>query len=250
MSRLAIEAAWPTMAAAFLASLVEWLESVSILVLAPAKHRRRQVLLGSCLSLILFFALTGALTATVWCISPDLVQLVLGTLLLLFGLRLLREAVLRAAGVSDANEGEAGWARAMSRLRWHARNGAASTDRIALASVITLLMPKVAAVSFLITEIGAAGGAVLPPAAGASGALFIAIPVGLAVQRWPAPRLRRGLELLSGAWLAGLGTFWSGKGIGASWLGDEAAVMPLVAGFIGMGLILIPLARSRVSGMI
>jgi uncharacterized membrane protein len=89
----------PTVLAAFFASLVEFIEALTIVLAVGAVRGWRGAIGGAALALVVLLLLVVVLGPAITQIPEGYVQLVLGTLLLLFGLRWLRKAVLRAAGV-------------------------------------------------------------------------------------------------------------------------------------------------------
>jgi len=91
--------AGPTVLAAFLASLVEFVEALTIVLAVGAVRGWRGALGGTGLALLVLLALVLALGPALTRIPRDLVQLGVGTLILLFGMRWLRKAILRSAGV-------------------------------------------------------------------------------------------------------------------------------------------------------
>src|SRR5262245_45992369 len=107
----------PTLTAAFLASLVEFVEALTVVLAVGTVRGWRPALFGTGLALgtlaVLVLALGPALTR----IPLDYVQLGVGILLLLFGLRWLRKAVLRAAGVIALHDEEAAYAGETAQLR-------------------------------------------------------------------------------------------------------------------------------------
>ena len=89
----------PTVLAAFMASMVEFVEALTIVLAVGIVRGWRSALLGTGGALGVLLALVALLGPSLARIPLPLVQLVVGTLLLMFGLRWLRKAVLRAAGV-------------------------------------------------------------------------------------------------------------------------------------------------------
>src|SRR6202166_3207873 len=90
---------WPVVTAAFLGSLVEAVETLTIVLAVATVRGWRPAGLGATAGL-------GALALLVVALGPLLdrvplhpLQLVIGVLLLLFGMRWLRKAILRSAGV-------------------------------------------------------------------------------------------------------------------------------------------------------
>src|SRR3982075_735924 len=90
---------WPIMTAAFLASLVEAVEALTIVLAVATVRGWRPAGLGALSGLAVLAAIVVALGPLLDRVPLHLLQLVIGVLLLLFGMRWLRKAVLRAAGI-------------------------------------------------------------------------------------------------------------------------------------------------------
>src|SRR5579872_1350446 len=84
--------------AAFLASLVEFVEALTIVLAVGTTRGWRSALTGAAGGALFLVALTIAFGPAVQSISLSALQLVVGVLLLLFGMRWLRKAILRAVG--------------------------------------------------------------------------------------------------------------------------------------------------------
>ena len=91
--------AWPAAAAAFLASLVEFVEALTIVLAVGAVRGWRGALTGTGAALLVLLLIVAALGPALARVPLDVVQLLVGMLLLLFGMRWLRKAILRSAGV-------------------------------------------------------------------------------------------------------------------------------------------------------
>jgi Ca2+/H+ antiporter, TMEM165/GDT1 family len=89
----------PSVTAAFLGSLVECVEAVTIVLAVGTVRGWRSALVGTAGGLAVLAALVAVLGPTLGIIPVTVLQLVIGVLLLLFGLSWLRKAVLRAAGI-------------------------------------------------------------------------------------------------------------------------------------------------------
>ena len=83
---IAVEAAWTPMLAAFLASLVEFVEALTVVLAVGTVRGWRPALTGTGLAFAVLLALVSVLGPALTHIPLDLVQLVVGTLLLLFGI--------------------------------------------------------------------------------------------------------------------------------------------------------------------
>ena len=89
----------PAITAAFLASLVEVVEAFTIVLAVGTVRGWRPSLIGAGAGLAFLAALVVVLGPLLELVPIRALQLVVGVLLLLFGLRWLRKSILRAAGI-------------------------------------------------------------------------------------------------------------------------------------------------------
>ena len=107
----------PTLLAAFLASLVEFIEALTVVLAVGTIRGWRGALGGTGLALLVLVLLVIVLGPAITQIPQSVVQLALGALLLLFGMRWLRKAILRAAGVIALHDENATYAKESAALR-------------------------------------------------------------------------------------------------------------------------------------
>jgi len=241
---IAIAAAWTPMLAAFLASLVEFVQALTVVLAVGTVRGWRPALTGSALAFSVLLLLVVVVGPALTHIPLDLVQFGVGTLLLLFGMRWLRKAILRAAGVIALHDEEAAFAQESEHMQRLNRNYAAGLDRLAVAAAFKIVMLEGIEVVFIVIAIGAAGQMLLPASVGAVAALAVVILLGVVVHRPLARVPENTLKFAVGVLLSAFGTFWAGAGIGAIWPGGDSALLVLIAVFLGMALALVPLARN------
>ena len=245
MMDMAIEAAWTPMLAAFLASLVEFVEALTVVLAVGTVRGWRGALIGTGLALAVLLALVVVLGPALTRIPLDLVQVVVGTLLLLFGMRWLRKAILRAAGIIALHDEAAAFAHQTQSMQGYGRHLSAGLDRVAVAAAFKIVMLEGIEVVFIVIAIGAAGQMLLPASVGALAALAVVIVLGIVVHRPLARVPENTLKFAVGVLLCAFGTFWAGEGIGVIWPGGDSALLVLIAVFLVMALVLVPLARAR-----
>jgi uncharacterized membrane protein len=235
----------PSMLAAFLASLVEFVEALTIVLAVGTVRGWRGALGGTGLALLTLLGIIVVLGPALTRIPLEAVQLVVGTLLLLFGMRWLRKAILRAAGVIALHDEAAAFARerqALGRLggvagRW---------DRVAVAAAFKITMLEGIEVVFIVIAVGSAGrGLLLPAGIGALAALAVVIALGLALHRPVAMIPENALKFVVGVLLSAFGCFWVGEGIGLAWPGADLAILGLICVFLAAALLAVPLCRTR-----
>src|SRR4051795_10659769 len=128
----------PTVLAAFLASLVEFVEALTVVLAVGTVRGWRPALTGTGLGLAALALLVLGLGPALTRIPLEAVQLAVGTLVLLFGLRWLRKAILRAAGVVPLHDEAAAFAGEAEALR-HRGRAAGGWDGVATAFKIVML---------------------------------------------------------------------------------------------------------------
>jgi Ca2+/H+ antiporter, TMEM165/GDT1 family len=235
--------AGPSMLAAFLASLVEFVEALTIVLAVGTVRGWRGALGGSGAALFVLLAIVAVLGPALTRIPLGFVQLGVGALLLLFGMRWLRKAILRASGVIALHDEAAAFAKETQELRKVAPTGM-GWDKIALATSFKITMLEGIEVVFIVIAIGAGGvGLLLPASIAAVAALILVVVLGLLVHKPLANVPENTLKLLVGVLLSAFGTFWVGEGIGVKWPGEDWSIIGLIAGFLVITWIAVPLCR-------
>jgi uncharacterized membrane protein len=235
----------PSVLAAFFASLVECVEALTIVLAIGSVRGWRSALGGSGMALILLLTIVAAVGPALARIPIGIVQITVGTLLLLFGMRWLRKAILRAVGVVPLHDETAAFAKETARLR--ALGGGGRLDMAAALASFQITMLEGIEVVFIVLAIGAGGAGLLTPASlGALAALLVVLALGLAVHRPLASIPENSLKFVVGILLSAFGTFWVGEGLGISWPGADWAILGLAIGFLFTASLTIWLCRRKV----
>lgn len=245
-----IAGAGVTLTASLLASLVECVEALTVVLAVGSVRGWRSALAGTAAALALLAAIVAALGPALMRIPLRAVQVVVGAMLLLFGLRWLRKAVLRAAGLIPLRDEQAAYRKSADTFR----TGESSTsgwDRVALVACFNITMLEGTEVAFIVLAFAAGGTGLLAPAVlGAVIAALLVILLGLALHRPLARVPENTLKFAVGVLLAAFGTFWVGEGVGLQWPGPaatrpELAIPFLVAAYLCLALWLVPTCRTR-----
>ena len=236
--------AGPTVLAAFLASLVEFVEALTVVLAVGAVRGWRGALGGTGLALLALLAIVVAFGPALTRIPLDLVQLSVGTLLLLFGMRWLRKAILRSAGVLPLHDEEALFAKETASLRGLGSIGQ-GWDRVAVSTAFKITMVEGIEVVFIVVAMGAAGGLLVPASLGALAALALVTALGLVLHRPVAMIPENTLKFVVGVLLCSFGTFRIGEGMGLAWPGKDLSIPALNAGFLAAAVVAIPLCQAR-----
>jgi len=233
--------------AAFVASLVEFAEALTVVLAVGTVRGWRGALGGASLALLVLLALVCLLGPVLTRIRLQAVHLALGSLLLLFGMRWLRKAILRAAGVIPLHDEGALYARQTAALRGALPNGV-GWDRLAIATAFKITMVEGIEVVFIVIAIGAGGANLLPASLGAAAALALVVALGLALHRPVAAIPENTLKFCVGILLCAFGTFWVGEGMDMAWPGDDLALLLLIAFYAGASFAAIRLCGSITLG--
>ncbi|MFI4947655.1 MAG: COG4280 domain-containing protein [Alphaproteobacteria bacterium] len=233
----------PAMTAAFLGSLVEAVEALTILLAVATVRGWRPAGLGALCGLVLLGLAVAVLGPLLTLVPLHLLQFAIGVLLLLFGMRWLRKAILRAAGIIALRDEARAFTRETAELEEQARHHEARLDWLAgLASFKAVLLEGLEVV-FIIIAVSAAGGLLVPASAAALAACLLVVGVGFAVRRPLARVPENTLKFAVGVMLSAFGTFWTGEGLGVAWPGADIAIVAFAALFLALGLAAAALAR-------
>jgi uncharacterized membrane protein len=239
--------AGPTALAAFFASLVEGVEALTVVLAVGTVRGWRTTLLGTGAGIgVLLLAVAILGPALTW-ISLDAVRAVVGTLLLLFGLRWLHKAILRSAGVIALHDEAAIYARQQQALRgMHA--SATRWDTVAFVLAFKSVVLEGTEVVFIVLALAAGRRGLLWPASlGAIAALAAVALAGIAVRRPLARIPENSLKFVVGVLLSAFGTYWAGEGLRAPWPGHDWAILGLIAAYLAVAAVAARLCRWRVA---
>jgi uncharacterized membrane protein len=231
--------------ASFLASLVECVEALTVVLAVGSVRGWRSALTGTATAIAVLLLIIAALGTALARIPLPIVQLVVGTLLLLFGLRWLRKAILRSAGQIPLHDEQAAFQKnteAMHRLGVRP----AKWDKIAFAAAFNITMLEGTEVVFIVIAIGAGHtGMLLPASLGAVAALLVVTALGLILHRPLARVPENTLKFIVGVLLSAFGTFWVGEGLHLEWPGADWSILALIAAYLVLALSIVPLCRGR-----
>ena len=170
----------PSVTAAFLGSLVEFVEALTIVLAVGTVRGWRSALLGTAGGLMVLTALVVVLGPALGVIPITLLQLVIGLLLLLFGMNWLRKAVLRAAGIIPLHDEGEIFRSATATLRPHERQ-AIRWDTIAIVTTFKAVVLE--GLVFIVLAVGTAAHMMVPVSLGAAAAGLVVAVAGVALRR-------------------------------------------------------------------
>jgi len=206
--------------------------------------------IGALAGLVLLALIVLALGPLLDRIPLHLLQVVVGILLLLFGMRWLRKAILRAAGIIPLHDEAAAFATETEELRDQARREEARLDWLAgLASFKAVVLEGLEVV-FIVIAVGSARGLLGQASVGAVAACLVVVTAGLVLHRPLARIPENTLKFAVGVLLSAFRVFWTGEGFGVLWPGGDFAILAFAGLFLMVALSAVALTqRARVAGL-
>ena len=180
---------------------------------------------------MLVVALGPALAA----LPIDTLRLVVGALLLVFGLQWLRKAILRAAGIKALHDESLEYAQQRSAAQ-AAPAAPSGIDGYAFAVAFKGVLLEGLEVAFIVLTFGANQHRVGIAAAAAAAAVVVVVVAGLAVRAPLAAVPENTMKFAVGVMLTSFGMFWGAEGAGARWPGNDAALLVLVPATAAMAV--------------
>ncbi|ESY62744.1 MULTISPECIES: COG4280 domain-containing protein [unclassified Mesorhizobium] len=216
-----------TVSAAFLGSFVEVVEAFTIVLAVGLTRGWRPALTGAALALALLAALVLAFGPLLALVPITALQFTVGVLLILFGMRWLRKAILRSVGIVPLHDEEAAFSKETAALRQQA--GDRRADYLAGLAAFKAVLLEGVEVVFIVIAVGGAHGQTLNAGLGALAAFVLVMIIGLAVHRPLARVPENALKFVVGVMLTSFGIFWTGEGIGADWPGADLTLLAIFA---------------------
>lgn len=235
----------PTILASFMASLVEFVEALTVVLAVGTIRGWKVAITGTASALLLLVVLVLVFGRSLSEIPLPIIQLVVGTLLLLFGLRWLRKAILRSAGVIALHDEVATYAKQTAQLS-QSRPGVQGTwDKVAFLTAFKIVMLEGIEVVFIVIAIGTSGQLIIPASVGAIAALILVVLLGLWLHRPLGNIPENALKFGVGILLAAFGTFWVGEGVHIEWPGADWAIVGLIVGYFIFAHVLLMLCKAQ-----
>ncbi|HEU5349600.1 MAG TPA: hypothetical protein VFU63_13395 [Ktedonobacterales bacterium] len=222
-------AQWAVLVAAFLASAVEFVEAFTIVLVVGITINWRSALAGTTAAVVALAALVGIFgTALVRYVPLDVLRLAVGVLLVLFGLKWLKKAILRYAGLKAMHDEEAIYEEHLAEMRARGEHPQQRVDPFGVATSFKSVLLEGTEVAFIVITFGLAANSIGSAIWGALAACLLVVLVG-ALVRAPLQRVPENtLKFVVGIMLTSFGTFWGGEGIGISWWHEDIFLPILV----------------------
>jgi uncharacterized membrane protein len=231
---------------AFLASGVEMVEALTIVLAVGVTRGWRSTLIGAGTAALLLAALIAALGPAISSVPIDTLRLLVGGLLLVFGLQWLRKAILRASGYKPLHDEAQAFEKERAEAGEAGHGGRAALDWYSFTVSFKGVFLEGLEVAFIVITFGAAQHHGVSTAAAAAAAAFVIVLAAGVVIRAPLSRVPENtLKFVVGLLLSTFGTFWSAEGAGASWPGEDGALLGILALLALASLVAVRLLRRE-----
>jgi uncharacterized membrane protein len=214
----------------FLAASIEVIEMVAIIVAVGVTRQWRGALAGTLAGLLVLAVLIAALGTALQGVPLTPIRLVVGALLLVFGLQWFRKGIRLVS--------RDGWATGIGEQQVEEDVG----DRFDWTGFVLAFRGvslEGLEIAIIVVAFGTAAHAIASAAVAAAASLLLIGALGAASYRLLARIPRRALQLFVGALLTTFGTFWAGEGLRVNWPGNDLSLLWLAAVYVTAGLVLV-----------
>ena len=167
---------------AFLASAVEMVEALTIVLAAGIACGWRSALMGVGAAIVVLAAIVAALGPALAVIPIDALRLAVGSLLLVFGLQWLRKAILRASGYKALHDEDAIFARELEEARHEGSGAGRRFDSYGFTLSFKGVLLEGLEVAFIVLTFGTTQGRIGLAVLGAGAAVVLVAGIGIAVR--------------------------------------------------------------------
>jgi uncharacterized membrane protein len=251
-----LSAAWPVFVAAFLASAVEFVEAFTIVLVVGVTINWRSSLLGAFAAAATLALIIGTLgVALVQYVPLPVLRLVVGIILVLFGLKWLKKSILRYSGLKALHDEEAIFEETQAEVRARGEIIAPRFEPFGVVLSYKSVLLEGLEVAFIVITFGSsAAGGVCSNTCGISSAAIGAAVAGVlvillgAIVRAPLTKIPENtLKFVVGIMLTAFGTFWAGEGFGVNWFFADFFIIVLAALYLLASFVLVLILRQSKS---
>lgn len=244
---------WSSVLSAFLASIVEFVEALTIVLVVGVTINWKSALAGTVAAAAALAALVAIFGVTLVTIIPiEALRLIVGLILMLFGLKWLKKAILRYSGLKAMHDEEAIYEENLREMKARGESLPDKIDGFGFATAFKSVLLEGLEVAFIVVTFGTSaaqneqekGSALLAATLGAAGAALLVIVAGVII-RGPLVRVPENtLKFVVGVMLTSFGTFWGGEGLGLEWPGGDVFLLVLVGLYLLLSFALVTWLRS------
>lgn len=216
----------------FLASTVEFVEALTIVMAVGVTRQWRSTLLGVLTGVVALAVVVGIFgTALVVFVPLNALRLVVGAFLLVFGLQWVRKAIMRASGRKALHDESLIFEKQRALAATQQSSGHGEMDWYSFTVATKGVFLEGLEVAFIVVTFGSNAQNIPLAVLGALAAGIMVISAGIALRRPLSAVPENTMKFIVGLMLTTFGTFWAGEGVGVNWPGSDLAILVILAGF-------------------
>jgi len=213
--------------AVFLASAVEMVEALTIVLAVGHVRGWRSAFQGVVVALLALGALVGAFGPALVHVPLSALRLVVGSILLIFGMQWLRKAVLRSSGLKSKHDEDAIYRATVAELE--AQGQATGHDQVAFVVAFKGVFLEGLEIVITVLTLGTSAHRLGLAVIVAAIAVVLVGVVGVIVAKQLSSVPENAMKMTVGIMLVSYGTFWTGEGLHVRWPGGDTTLLVLVA---------------------
>jgi uncharacterized membrane protein len=235
--------------AVFLTCCVEMVEALTIVFAVGHTRGWRSAIEGSAAAIAVLAALVAAFGPALVSIPLNILRLVVGGVLLIFGMQWLRKAILRSSGLKSMHDEDAIYEAKVAELR--AAGKSEGRDRIAFVMAFKGVFLEGLEVVVAVLTLGTSAHRLGLAASVAGVAIVVVAVTGAVVAKQLSHVPENAMKMSVGVLLLTYGTFWTGEGLRVRWPGGDTMLLGLIVIYAVLswfGIALLRRIRVRASG--
>lgn len=225
--------------AVFLACAVEMVEALTIVVAVGHTRGWRPALRGAGLAIVALATLVAIFGPALVAVPIRALRLVVGGVLLIFGMQWLRKAILRSSGLKARHDEDEIYRATVAGLE--ALDADANADHVAFVVAFKGVFLEGMEVVIAVLTLGASAHRLALAVEVAAGAIVTVGAAGVIVARQLTRVPENAMKMCVGVMLVSFGTFWTGEGLRVRWPGNDVALLGLVAVYGAVAWLLVTL---------
>ncbi|MCR8635049.1 COG4280 domain-containing protein [Paenibacillus radicis (ex Xue et al. 2023)] len=218
--------------ASFLGTAVEFVEALTIVLAVGVTKGWRSSLSGMALAILLLTALVVLFGVPLMSyVHVSAFQLVIGILMMMFGMRWLRKAILRYSGLKALHLENEAYEEELTRQK---KEGTATKrmDWFGFTTTFNIVLLEGIEAIFIVLTLGLAANELSSAVLGSVIGIIVVIIAGILLRKPLAMIPENTMKFVVGLMLSSFGIFLVGEGVGVEWWHGDVSILVLMAALL------------------
>jgi uncharacterized membrane protein len=230
--------------ASFLGTAVEFVEALTIVLAVGATKGWKSSLSGMAIAILLLTALVAVFGVPLMnFVQVSAFQLVIGILMMMFGMRWLRKAILRYSGLKALHLENEAYEEELTRQQKETFDGK-KMDWFGFTTTFNIVLLEGIEAIFIVLTLGLAASSLSSAILGSLIGIVVVVIAGILLRKPLAMIPENTMKFVVGLMLSGFGVFWVGEGIGVEWWHEDVSILLLIAGLLLVSVVCIGALRN------